>query len=178
MITHKKDKTFLNLIGIAFFAGWLGASVKSLLNEKLPKVVKIKYLNDSEFKLEKIAKGDWIDLRAAKDFELRAGERVDIPLGAAMKLPKGYEAHLLPRSSTCRKMNIWLENQQGIIDNSYCGDDDQWCFRAYAVEDTKISKGDRIAQFRIVKNQPKLIFKEVQTLGYKSRGGFGSTGVK
>lgn len=147
------------------------------VKDKLPMTCKVRYRSDDDkLEIEKTENGDWYDVKAAEDITLTKGERVDIPLGFSMKLPKGYEAHLLPRSSTCRKLNIWMENSQGIIDNSFCGDDDQWGFRAYAVEDTVIPKGARIAQFRIIKNSPKLKFVKVKTLSEVSRGAFGSTG--
>ena len=127
---------------------------------------------------EKYVLGDWVDLKAGKTVRIRKGEYVNIPLGVAMKLPKGYEAHVLPRSSTFRKYHILMANSMGIIDNSYCGRNDEWCFPAYAVEDTVIARGDRIAQFRIVKNQPEIELIEVEDLTEPDRNGFGSSGVR
>ncbi len=127
--------------------------------------------------LEKTDVGDWIDLRAAERVELSAGEYYAIPLGIGMILPKGYEAHIEPRSSTFKNWGI-LKACSGIIDNSYNGNDDQWRFGVYATRDTVIEKGDRICQFRIMENQPTLRFATVGRLNAKSRGGFGSTGVK
>jgi len=141
------------------------------------KTIKIKYL-DPDVKIEEIEQGDWIDLKTSKDIRLHKGQRGDIPLGVIMKLPKGYEAHLLPRSSTCRKYNIMMENSQGIIDNSFCGEEDEWKLRAIATDESAIPKGARIAQFRIVKKQNKINFKEVESMTDPSRGGFGSTGEK
>lgn len=125
---------------------------------------------------EKYALGDWIDLKAGKTMRIRKGEYVNIPLGVAMKLPKGYEAHVLPRSSTFRKYHILMSNSMGIIDNAYSGRNDEWCFPAYAVEDTVITRGDRIAQFRIVRNQPEIELVEVEDLTDSDRNGFGSSG--
>lgn len=139
--------------------------------------IRIKYLADIE-KIGKISVGDWIDLRAAEDIELKSGEFRMIPLGIAMELPKGYEAHVVPRSSTYKKYKVIQTNHMGVIDCSYCGDNDQWHFPALAMEDTKIAKNDRICQFRIVENQPEIEFEEVETLGNTDRGGLGSTGVK
>lgn len=127
--------------------------------------------------MEKIVKGDWIDLRAAETVHMVKGEACLISLGVAMELPQGYEAHIVPRSSTFKQYHILQSNSKGIIDCSYCGDDDVWRFPAYAVRDTKIYMNDRICQFRIIKNQPKIEFIEVDCLDNKSRGGFGSTGV-
>lgn len=121
--------------------------------------------------------GDWIDLHAAVDVDLQPGELTKIPLGVAMELPKGYEAYVLPRSSTPLNYGILLANSQGVIDNSYCGDGDEWSFLALAFEPHFIAKGDRIAQFRIVKNQPPVKLTKVDTLGNENRGGYGSTGV-
>ena len=124
--------------------------------------IRIKYFHDDMEKLTYIdGKSDWIDLRAAEDVELKAGEFKLVPLGVAMELPKGYEAHVVPRSST---------------DESYCGDNDQWFFPAYALRDTKISRGDRICQFRIMEHQPAILFEETDSLDHEDRGGIGSTG--
>ena len=95
-----------------------------------------------------------------------------------MILPEGYEAHVVPRSSTYKKFGIIQTNHQGVIDSSYCGDNDQWLFPAYALRDTVINKNDRICQFRIVEKQPEIEFTEVDHLLEKDRGGFGSTGIK
>ena len=123
-------------------------------------------------------KSDWIALRAAEDVELKAGEFKLIPLGVAMQLPKGYEAHIVPRSSTFKNFGIIQTNHCGIVDNSYCGPNDWWYMPAYALRDTKIEFNDRICQFRIEKNQPTLVFKEVEEMEAEDRGGIGSTGKK
>lgn len=122
-------------------------------------------------------KSDWIDLRAAKSMTFKKGEFGIIPLGVSMKLPDGYEAHIVPRSSTFMKYKLIQANSMGIIDNSYCGDKDEWGFPAYAVENTFVAKGNRICQFRIVKKMPEVRFVEVDHLSDESRGGFGSTGT-
>ena len=140
--------------------------------------IKIKYFDKEIDKLEKIAKGDLIDLRSAETVEMKAGEYRLIKLGIGIKLPSGWESHVYPRSSTFKNFGIILANSVGIIDNSYCGDDDQWCFPAIALRDTVIHKNDRICQFRIMENQPKLEFVEVDKLDDVSRNGIGSTGVK
>lgn len=139
--------------------------------------IKIKYFTDIE-PIEKISQGDWIDLRAAEDVELKAGEFKMIPLGIGMILPEGYEAHAVPRSSTYKNFFILQANHMGVIDNSYCGDDDQWHFPALAMEDTFIRKNDRICQFRIVEKQPEIEFTVVEHLKDKNRGGLGSTGTR
>ena len=141
------------------------------------KTIKIKYFTDIEH-IEKISQGDWIDLRAAETVSLSKGEFKLISLGVGMILPDEYEAHIVPRSSTFKKFHIIQTNHMGIIDNSYCGEHDEWKFPALAVEDTIINKNDRICQFRIVKKQPEIVFEQVEKLSDTSRGGFGSTGVK
>ena len=138
--------------------------------------IKIKYFTEEIDKVNKIDKGDWIDLRAAQTVELKAGEFKLIPLGVAMQLPKGYEAHIVPRSSTFKNWGIIQTNHQAVIDESYCGDNDQWRYPAYAVRDTVINVNDRICQFRIMEKQPKISFEEVKVLENDDRGGFGSTG--
>lgn len=141
--------------------------------------IRIKYFSDEIERLRYIdGKSDWIDLRAAKDVTMKAGEFQLIPLGIAMELPKGYEAHVVPRSSTYKNFGIIQTNHMGVIDESYCGDNDQWYFPAYALRDTRIQEGDRICQFRIMEHQPVLQFEEVESLGHKDRGGIGSTGRK
>ena len=141
--------------------------------------VKIKYLNDSIEKLAYIdGKSDWIDLRAAEDVELKQGEMKLVPLGVAMQLPEGYEAHVVPRSSTFKNFGVIQANHMGVIDCSYCGDEDWWFWPALAMRDTVIHKNDRVCQFRIMENQPRIVFEETQALGGENRGGFGSTGVR
>lgn len=140
--------------------------------------ITIKYFTDSIDRLTYIdGKSDWIDLRAAEDVTLKAGEFKLIPLGVAMKLPSGYEAHIVPRSSTFKNFGIIQTNHQGIVDETYCGDGDQWFFPAYALRDTTIRVNDRICQFRIMEHQPTIRFDEVSALMDQDRGGIGSTGI-
>lgn len=138
--------------------------------------VYIKYFTEDVIPVEKISKGDWIDLRAAADVEFRAGEFKLIPLGVGMILPEGYEAHIAPRSSTYKNFGIVQTNSIGVVDNSYCGDEDEWKMAAYALRDTLIRKNDRICQFRIIEKQPEIEIETVEHLRETSRGGFGSTG--
>ena len=145
----------------------------------MTETIKVRYLSDKVSKLEYIGgKSDWIDLRAAEDVELKQGEFKLIPLGVAMRLPAGYEAHMIPRSSTYKNFGIIQANHMGMFDESYCGDNDQWFFPAYALQDTRIHAGDRICQFRIMEHQPRIQFEEVDSLGHQDRGGHGSTGRK
>jgi dUTP pyrophosphatase len=137
--------------------------------------IKIKYLRDIE-KIKEIAVGDWIDLRAAVDVEMKAGEYKMIPLGVAMELPKGFEALVAPRSSAFRRYGVLLANSIGVIDESFKGDNDEWNFLAYAIRDTVVPKNERICQFRIIEHQPSVELVEVDTLGNPDRGGIGSTG--
>ena len=139
--------------------------------------IKIKYHNPDLTKIEKIEVGDWIDLRAAENVKLSAGEFKLINLGISMKLPEGYEAHVVPRSSTFKTWGVLQTNSMGIIDNSYSGTNDIWRFPAYAIRDTEIKVNDRLCQFRIVKKQPTIDFIEVTKLDNEDRGGIGSTGV-
>ncbi|MGI6752341.1 MAG: dUTP diphosphatase [Anaerovoracaceae bacterium] len=140
--------------------------------------IKIRYLNDKIEKLRYIdGKSDWIDLRAAEDVCMKKGEYRLISLGVAMELPKGYEALILPRSSTFKNFGIIQVNHCGVIDESYCSNDDVWMFPALALRDTRIQTNDRICQFRIIRHQPTISFEEVKDLGHDSRGGFGSTGI-
>lgn len=141
--------------------------------------IRIKYFSDDVERLRYIdGKSDWIDLRACETVTLKAGDFALIPLGVAMQLPEGYEGHLVPRSSAFKNYGILQTNSCGIIDGSYCGDDDMWRMPVYATRDTVIEKNDRICQFRIVENQPRIVFKECENLSNASRGGFGSTGKR
>ncbi len=140
--------------------------------------IKIKYLSTELTRIAKIDQGDWIDLRAAKEISLQKGEFALIPLGVAMELPLGYEAHVVPRSSTFKNFKLLQVNSMGIIDESYSGDDDQWFFPAFAVDATVIHLNDRICQFRIVEKMPQVRFQEVNRLNNENRGGYGSTGTK
>lgn len=139
--------------------------------------IKIKYHNDIR-PLEILDNGDWIDLRAAEDVNLERGDFRLISLGVSMKLPDGYEAHIVPRSSTFKHWGIIQANHMGVIDNSYCGDNDIWKFPAIATRDAVIYKNDRICQFRIMKKQPCVRFDTVEHLNGPDRGGFGSSGRK
>ena len=143
----------------------------------MTETIRIRYFSDAIEKLTYIdGKSDWIDLRASEEISLRAGDFALIPLGVAMELPSGYEAHLVPRSSTFKTWGLIQTNSMGVIDCSYCGDNDMWRMPVYATRDTVIHVNDRIAQFRIMQNQPKISFDEVEHLSNTDRGGFGSTG--
>ena len=141
--------------------------------------IKIKYFTDKIDRLCYIdGKSDWVDLRAAETVKLKAGEFKLIPLGVAMQLPNGYEAHVVPRSSTFKNFGIIQTNSFGIIDESYAGDTDEWKMPVYATRDAIIHVNDRICQFRICEHQPQIVFNEVEHLSDKSRGGFGSSGIQ
>ena len=129
--------------------------------------IKVKYFVDGIDELCAVAgKSDWIDLHAAEEVTLKAGEFRLIPLGVAMALPEGYEAHIVPRSSTFKNYGILQANSMGVVDCSYCGDNDQWRMPVYATRDVTIEKNARICQFRIMRNQPSLTF----TRGLYERG--------
>lgn len=143
----------------------------------MKETIKIKYFTDKIEKLDYIdGKSDWIDLRAAEEITMKAGEFRLIPLGIAMELPKGYEAHVVPRSSTFKNFGIIQTNSMGLIDESYCGDNDQWFMPALAMRDTEIHVNDRVCQFRIMAHQPTIEFVQTDVLDGKDRGGFGTTG--
>ena len=152
--------------------------IVAVIYARAEKTVKVKSFVP-ECKLEQ--HGDWIDLKAAETVYYGPGEFLMIPLGVAMELPKGYEAHILPRSSTYKRYHLLMANSMGIVDHGYCGDNDQWYFPAFATEEGTVQKGQRIAQFRIVKsmnNEHEYIkLKNVKTLDNKDRGGFGSSGI-
>lgn len=173
---------FEDLIKVLRYVNKVATKVNEIVDhinkEDESKKIKIKYFVDGLEPLEKISVGDWIDLRVAERVELKAGQYKLLRLGVGMILPDGYEAHVVPRSSTPSKFGIILANSMGVIDNSYSGDADEWRFPAVALRDTIIEKGERIAQFRIVKNQPSIEFETVDHLNDISRGGIGSTGKR
>ncbi len=138
----------------------------------------MKYFSAEIQPLEKIVQGDWIDLRAAGDLTLKAGDFAYLPLGVGMILPDGYEAQLAPRSSTFKNFGIIVPNSPGVIDNSYSGEEDEWKLPVYALRDTVIRLNDRVCQFRLVRQQPELEIITVKHLRQESRGGFGSTGTR
>lgn len=140
--------------------------------------IKVKYFTDEIDKLQRIDKGDLIDLRAAKTIELKKGEYKLIPLGVAIKLPNGYKANVYPRSSTFKNYGILMVNSVGQIDNAFSGNNDQWHFPAYATRDTVIEINDRICQFEIVPIQPQFEIVETNELDDEDRNGIGSTGTK
>lgn len=139
--------------------------------------IDIVYHDPNMPKIEKIAVGDWIDLRARYGGEFHKGDFALIDLGVSMKLPDGYEAHIAPRSSTFKNWGIIQTNSVGIVDASYCGTDDVWKMPCYFTKDTIIEPYDRICQFRIVENMPSIEFNELNELSSESRGGFGSSGI-
>ncbi len=138
--------------------------------------IDIKYLPGAH-KLEQVDWGSWIDLYTYENVSLKLGEQKYINLGLAMKLPEGYEAIMSPRSSTFKNWGITQTNSIGVIDSTYCGDNDIWMFPAYATKDVTIPAGTRICQFRIQKEQPNIVFNIVNSLGIEDRGGLGSSGL-
>lgn len=151
---------------------------KNQSNQRKPLQIKVKYFDKEIPKIEKINQGDWIDLRAADTVEIKQFDFKLIPLGVGMKLPKGYEVNIVPRSSTFKNYGILQTNSYGVVDNSYSGNDDQYHFPALAMRDTVINKGDRICQMRLNRIMPNVEFEVVEQLDELSRGGFGSTGTK
>ena len=138
--------------------------------------IQIKYFEGAD-KIQKIPQGDWIDLKSRETVILNKGDFRLINLGVAMQLPQGFEAHIAPRSSTFKNWGIIQVNSVGVVDESYCGDDDEWKMPVYATRDVTIEKGDRICQFRIVEKQPIVEFNVVNHLNNENRGGFGSSGT-
>ena len=139
--------------------------------------IRVVYHNPNLQHIEKIDKGDWIDLRSSDTYHLSPGEFALINLGVSMKLPDGFEAHIAPRSSTFKKYGIIQTNSVGVIDNSYSGINDIWMMPVYATRETCINLNDRICQFRIVEKMPEINIIQTDILEGENRGGFGSTGI-
>ena len=145
----------------------------------MKETIHIKYFSPDYHKLEYIEeKSDWIDLRSNETINLEKDKHYLIPLGIAMQLPKGYEALIAPRSSSFKKWGIIQTNTPGIVDETYCGPNDQWFMSVYATKNAKIERFDRVCQFRIIEHQPTIHFKESELTNNISRGGHGSTGSK
>ena len=144
----------------------------------MSETIRIRYFSEDLPRIAAAPGGDWVDLRAAEEISLAKDEYRLIPLGVAMQLPEGYEAHIAPRSSTFKNFGLLQVNGVGVVDHRYAGDGDQWFMPVLATRDVTIHKGDRICQFRIMKNQPPLGFEETDHLEETDRGGFGSTGSK
>lgn len=142
----------------------------------LTETIQIKYKEGSPH-LSMTDKQDWCDLYTYEDVTLHAGDFKIVSLGISMKLPKGYEANIVARSSTFKRWGILQTNAFAVIDESYCGNDDDWGYPVYATRDVTIPKGTRLCQFRINKKQPSIVFEEVNDLKAPSRNGFGSTGA-
>ena len=143
---------------------------------EMPLTVKVKYLRDI-LPLSLYDKGDWIDLRCGMDIYMEAGHSIVVPLGVAMELPPGYTAIIAPRSSTFKKWGIIQTNSIGVIDESYKGDNDEWCMPVLAMRKTVLHKNDRICQFRLLKKTEPIEFMRVKLLNNPDRNGFGSSGV-
>ena len=146
------------------------------VEEELVKEIKVKYFSDDIPRLKINPKGDLIDLYAAKDITINEMDEALIPLGVAMELPKGFRADLSPRSSTFKNWGVLQTDHCGVIDNSYCGDNDIWMFPALATRDVFIEKNSRICQFRIQQKMQYVSFETVDNLGNPDRKGFGSSG--
>lgn len=140
--------------------------------------IDILYHNPDLIPIELVENGDWIDLRAAEEYHLYPNQFILINLGISMKLPENYEAHIVPRSSTFKTWGLIQTNGVGIIDSSYCGENDIWMMPVYSTKITHIYVNDRICQFRLVEKMPRNInFNAVDNLNTEDRGGFGSTGT-
>ena len=136
----------------------------------------VKY-NEGMPELKKFSLGDWVDLYTEEEVVLKKGDFKIVSLGVVIMLPDGYEALLVPRSSTFKNFGVIQTNSIGIIDESYSGEGDIWGLPVYATRDVVIPKHSRICQFRIIQHQPTLNFIKTDLVSCKSRGGFGSTGV-
>lgn len=185
IIESNDTSIFFDKLEKALLDGWViihrGDNIAQLIKpEPKPLEIKVKYFVDDFIPIIRIEgkKSDWVDLRAAERVVLKKGDYYKIRLGIGMILPEGYEAHVLPRSSTAESFGILLANGMGVIDNKYSGDTDEWSFPAVAIRDTIIEKNDRICQFRIEKNQPETTYITVEHLNEVSRGGIGSTGKR
>ena len=121
--------------------------------------IKIKYLQDAT-KMNKIAKGNWIDVYAYQDTFVPEGERAMINLGFALELPKGWEGHLAPRSSTFKTWGVIQTNSVGVVDDTYIGDNDIWHMPIYCLQGK---------EHKYTKMKCKLMFGELADEFYKDK---------
>lgn len=175
---HLSKDQYLKMLDAAMVTGCPYFTFNMTSSESKEKVICIKYHDNALTPLEPTTIGDWIDLRSAETVQLKAGEFYLLSLGVSMRLPEGYEAHIAPRSSTFKNWGILQTNSVGVVDQSYCGDNDIWKMPVLATRDTTINFNDRVCQFRIMKKMPKVRFVELAHLEGPDRGGFGSTGKK
>lgn len=156
--------------------------MKELNKEIINMKIRVKFFDKEVYPngLQKIGgkKSDWIDLRASEDVQLNQGVLYYVPLGVAIELPEGYEAIIAPRSSTYKNFHVLQTNSIGVVDETYCGDNDEWKLPVLAIHETEIKKGERICQFRIIEHQPEFEIEVVDVLGNEDRGGIGSSGTK
>ena len=139
--------------------------------------LKIKYHVKELEKLRYIdGKSDWIDLRVAENVSMKQGEYRLISMGISVEIPKGYEMLIVPRSSAYKNFGILQTNAMGVVDESFCGDNDIIHMPILAMRDTEIHINDRIGQFRLMPHQPEVHFIEVDHLDNEDRGGVGTTG--
>ena len=139
--------------------------------------IKVKYHNPDLKEIEVNPFGNFVDLRAAETVQLKKGDFRLIDLGISTELPAGYWGQLVVRSSVFKNYGLIQTNGFGVIDTTYNGEDDHWMLPVYATRDTEVKLNDRIAQFRLVKDQPFAIM-EVEHLSDEARGGFGSSGIQ
>ena len=140
------------------------------------RTIKVRYFNEKQTKLVQHDKGDWVDIPTPYKYKYKKGDTVWVKLGVAIKLPENYEAILAPRSSTFKQTGLIMANSIGIIDNSYCGNNDEWSAMFYATRDGEVEEGQRLVQFRILENQPNIPVIEVENTYSEDRGGYGTTG--
>ena len=127
--------------------------------------LKIKYHVKELEKLRYIdGKSDWIDLRVAENVSMKQGEYRLISMGISVEIPKGYEMLIVPRSSAYKNFGILQTNAMGVVDESFCGDNDIIHMPILAMRDTEIHINDRIGQFRLMPHQPEVHFIEVDHL--------------
>ena len=161
---------YIQMFASLFLIIMLGHEIyKDYVNQ----IVNIKYFDKTLPELE--CHGDWIDLYNKEEITIKMAEHKLIGLNVAMELPKGFEAHILPRSSTFKNYGLIVTNSMGMVDNGYCGNNDEWKLSVIGTKEVTIPKGSRIAQFRIIPSQ-NVKLKTVGSLNRSNRGGFGSSG--
>lgn len=148
---------------------------ETTISEELPEL-KIRYHRETNPELPDVEKhGNFYDVYCNETVMLNKGDFHLLDLGISVECPEGYWLQIVPRSSTFKNWGIIQANSFGVVDTSYCGDNDIVKMPIFATRDICIPANTRICQFRLVKDIPFTICR-VNKLEGPDRGGFGSTG--
>ena len=163
--------------------------------------IKVKYHDQNMPAILQEKRGNWIDLcvtgvsrvvryvdGSSKTFatprtedgqgwKISINENYILSFGVSIWFPETHEAFLLPRSSTYKRYGLTMPHSMGVIDQTYCGDEDIWILACKATRSAFLPLYARVAQFRLLSRMPKITIHSVDHMEQPSRGGYGSTGI-